>query len=266
MRPYLGGKERHIKYAPQAGRQPGDLFEFLEQEKKRIGDLSMTSKEKAERVRIVQALARTIIQMHRQKVVHRDIKHENILLTANRTPLLGDFGFAVMQDKKIRPEGTPGYMAPELLDLCHSEYFSIEAMPEQDLWSLGVVVYELMLNDFSKFNDLQYMCLSAESVTIENGMLVLRNAQGNLMAPELHTNLLSTATLQEIEGELYTIFRKEVNKCITELREHAIDKIGKPMSTIIASLLELDPEKRMTDDQLEEALRNLSEGGPATSS
>lgn len=99
--------------------------------------------------REAQALCRTLFSAvnhcHRKRVAHRDIKLENLLLqeVGNDASIkLADFGFS----KKVRRPnclttllGTPGYMAPEILDQRSQGYDE-----RCDIWSVGVVVYCLL--------------------------------------------------------------------------------------------------------------------------
>ena len=72
-----------------------------------------------EAARLVETLARAMAEAHRQGVVHRDLKPANILLTADGTPKIADFGLAKLLDVEsglTRTDsvmGTPSYMAPE---------------------------------------------------------------------------------------------------------------------------------------------------------
>lgn len=84
-------------------------------------------------------------------MVHRDLKLENILITAGGDPLniqVTDFGLAHKKQKGFAEEeermldgtcGTLLYMAPEVLEnkLAYSDHC--------DVWSLGVILYELLV-------------------------------------------------------------------------------------------------------------------------
>lgn len=84
-----------------------------------------------------------IIYLHRNKIVHRDLKLGNLFLSKNMSIKLGDFGLAVKlkseEEKRYTVCGTPNYIAPEILnEECGYQYSA-------DVWSLGVILYVLII-------------------------------------------------------------------------------------------------------------------------
>ena len=83
---------------------------------------------------------------HKQGVIHRDIKPDNILFTTDGVPKLTDLGVAKFFDDAVDAKltmdghllGTPAYMAPE--QMMDSHHIDARA----DIYSLGVVLYEML--------------------------------------------------------------------------------------------------------------------------
>jgi NIMA (never in mitosis gene a)-related kinase len=79
--------------------------------------------------------------VHDRKILHRDLKSQNIFLTSSGVIKLGDFGIArVLRNTgelAATQIGTPYYMSPEIMD--SKRYNS-----KTDIWSLGCVLYELL--------------------------------------------------------------------------------------------------------------------------
>lgn len=90
--------------------------------------------------------------LHQKKVVHRDLKLENLLLDRNRNVIITDFGFANnFEDKRddlmATSCGSPCYAAPELV-----VQDGLYAGSAVDVWSCGVILYA-MLAGYLPFDD-----------------------------------------------------------------------------------------------------------------
>jgi WD40 repeat protein/serine/threonine protein kinase len=94
---------------------------------------------------LVEVLARAVHYAHQRGVVHRDLKPANVLLTADGTPKVTDFGLARhLGDGSGRTRsgavlGTPSYMAPE-----QAAGKAKEVGPAADVWALGAILYECL--------------------------------------------------------------------------------------------------------------------------
>lgn len=93
-----------------------------------------------EALRYVGLLCEALAYAHSARVMHRDVKPENVLLGPNNTPKLLDFGVARLlartSQKASTGVGTVEYMAPEQMQGA--------AGTNADLWALGVTFYELL--------------------------------------------------------------------------------------------------------------------------
>uniref|UniRef100_A0AAG5CNH6 Aurora kinase n=1 Tax=Anopheles atroparvus TaxID=41427 RepID=A0AAG5CNH6_ANOAO len=87
----------------------------------------------------VNALVSALIYLHERNVIHRDIKPENLLLGHGGELKIADFGWSVHEPASSRTTlcGTLDYLSPEM----------VQGQPHSktvDLWSLGVLAYELL--------------------------------------------------------------------------------------------------------------------------
>ncbi len=95
-------------------------------------------------IRLLLPIVRALQFSHQQGIIHRDVKPSNILITLSGEPMLSDFGIAKILESEGSTAltgigvgiGTPEYMAPE--------QWVGKTGPQSDLYSLGVVFYEMV--------------------------------------------------------------------------------------------------------------------------
>jgi serine/threonine protein kinase len=100
-----------------------------------------------DRVQILEKVARALHYAHQKGVIHRDVKPGNIMIDISREPQIMDFGLArnardltnITLSGSI--VGTPAYMAPE-----QAIGTSSQVGAKLDVWGLGVVLYEVLLD------------------------------------------------------------------------------------------------------------------------
>jgi WD40 repeat protein/serine/threonine protein kinase len=107
--------------------------------------LAGTPQPPREAANLVAILARAMQAAHETGIVHRDLKPANVLMTAQGTPKITDFGLAKdLEEQSGQTQtgaimGTPSYMAPE-----QASGRVREIGPHSDVYALGVILYEML--------------------------------------------------------------------------------------------------------------------------
>ena len=86
-------------------------------------------------------IARGLSEAHREGILHRDLKPDNVLMTLSGVPKIGDFGLAKRltpgERTQLLPAGTPHYMAPELFQ-------GGQPTAATDVYALGVCMFQML--------------------------------------------------------------------------------------------------------------------------
>jgi len=127
------GEENGVPYLVMPFLEGGTLKEKMGQ--------PMPSQEAAS---LLAPIARALEYAHKRNIIHRDVKPANILISQSGAPILSDFGIAKILAGGGSTQltaagvgiGTPDYMAPE--------QWTGAADPRTDIYSLGVVLYQMV--------------------------------------------------------------------------------------------------------------------------
>ncbi|XP_003374759.1 putative kinase domain protein [Trichinella spiralis] len=94
---------------------------------------------------VCREILRGLAHLHANKVIHRDIKGQNVLLTDNAEVKLVDFGVSAQLDRTVGRRntfiGTPYWMAPEVIACDENPDATYDS--RSDLWSLGITSLEM---------------------------------------------------------------------------------------------------------------------------
>ena len=143
-------KEKSIAYLVMEWAMYGSFQDLID---KRI---DLTEKQICELFRpVVQGLS----HIHSNGCAHLDIKPSNIMICDNYRPKIGDFGIGHTFQSANNIIGTPAYQAPEVYefdDQCEVENLPSLDASKEDIWSLGVTMYEVFFKKLPFYGETQF--------------------------------------------------------------------------------------------------------------
>ena len=140
-----------------------------------------------------------IKHVHDRKILHRDLKSQNIFLTRTGRIKLGDFGIAKVLSSTVDNAktmvGTPYYLSPEIVE---SRPYNFKS----DIWSLGVLLYELCsLKPPFDASSLHFLALKIVRGVYQPLSKQLSQPLRNLIAKMLKTDPQARPNIHEILRE-----------------------------------------------------------------
>ncbi|KAM3137614.1 hypothetical protein pb186bvf_010228 [Paramecium bursaria] len=201
---------------------------------------------------IIKQLVSTFAYLHQKKIIHRDLKLDNILVQINDSQLeaikrgytevvldltfkLADFGLS----KKLTDEytqtyaGSPMSMAPEIMEM---KQYGLQA----DMYSLGVLFYQLIYGEFPFTGDLgqdQINLIKKQNLNFNKNIQVSQETQ------ELIRRMLQYDPQKRIQWkELYN------HKFITTQNQNQLDVQIQKNKTVYNEIIEIEDEIDEIDD------------------
>ena len=170
-----------------------------------------------ESVWLMKQLALALLEAHKNGIIHRDVKSQNVLIKDDGTVKMADFGIAqAVNDIQITHQdtilGSVHYLAPELTK-------GKPASMQSDIYSLGIVFFEL-LSGKVPFNGDSAVAIALQHVN--NKMPSIRSI--NPQVPQSVENIITKATAKNLSNRYQNVAQmvKDLNECLQE--EHLNDK------------------------------------------
>ena len=206
-------------------------------------------------VQMLIPIAQALEYVHDRNIINRDVKPSNILMTEKGQPMLTDFGLVKLFGDKEKESthlttsgtglGTPDYMAPE--------QWTGEATAQSDLYSLGVVLYEMITGHRPYIADTPAGVLlkqATESLPLPRHYIpdLPQNVESVLLKVLAKEPIHRYPDMHTFINELQNLLAgREVSAATTkteQLREHMTGKVEISRSAVPPSVSQPAPQKK----------------------
>ena len=170
-----------------------------------------------EAVYYMKQLAGALMEAHRHNIIHRDVKSQNVIVKDDGTLKVADFGIALANGAmQITSEdsilGSVQYLAPELTK-------GVQATMQSDIYSLGIVFYELLTGK------LPYQGDNAVKIALQHikgEIPSVRKLDPEI--PQAVEDIIIKSTAKSLDNRYSNValMLKDLNECLSD--EHANDK------------------------------------------
>ncbi|MCI0709895.1 MAG: protein kinase [Chloroflexi bacterium] len=209
------------------------------------------------KVNLLIQLLQSLVYLHRRGIFHRDLKPANVMVTADDTVKVLDFGLATEPSQETDIVGTLPYMAPELF---RENVYDVRS----DLYSVGVIAYEMLAGKYPFFAD-------SSTALIRSILLETPNA-------DVLNEAIYNAIVLEEDSDVANLLKDAADTFILEDRQlpdtggegvpvpEPVRPIG-ALTHIVLRLLEKDPKLRYPDAQsvINDIYRGMGEAPPSES-
>ncbi len=184
--------------------------------------------------RLLEQIGSALSVAHRENIVHRDVKPDNILLDEDNNAYLADFGIAQELGFNRTQEGTvagsPAYITPEQIK-------GDDVSGKTDIYSLGLIVYELLLGE-KPYAD---AATPAELISCHLNTPLPRMRPGRPDLPAAVDEVLQTATAKNPDHRYPNALRfaAAFRACLPNLQRSPAQPLPEPLTERELCILEL---------------------------
>ncbi|MFB7181712.1 serine/threonine-protein kinase [Streptomyces sp. NPDC056257] len=172
----IGLLDSFVLAAPDRPALDGAIVLVMERAAGSLRELLDAGVAEADRARLITGICEGLAHLHRSGWVHADLKPENVLLGADRSVRLSDFGLATEMTGThgyAPPMGTLDYLPPERWRAPLGE-LGVQVRPTADIWALGIVIHEVFASGASPFAGATPMARGAAVQAYGEGRAPLR--------------------------------------------------------------------------------------------